>query len=65
MCMGENGMKKLEELSASCIESDQTNLFQFNPKMSYPDPGVDQGRSFLEAEGGCSGEGGDNSVVCV
>jgi hypothetical protein len=34
--MGENGMKKLSELSAACIESSQTNLFQFNPKMSYP-----------------------------
>ncbi len=36
--MGEKGMKKLEELSASCIEWDQTNLFEFSPKMSYPDP---------------------------
>jgi hypothetical protein len=34
--MGENGMKRLGELSAACIESSQTNLFQFNPKMSYP-----------------------------
>jgi hypothetical protein len=34
--MGEAGMKKLSELSAACIESSQTNLFQFNPKMSYP-----------------------------
>jgi hypothetical protein len=34
--MGESGMKKLSELSAACIESSQTNLFQFNPKMSYP-----------------------------
>jgi hypothetical protein len=36
--MGEKGMKKLEELSASCIEWDQTNLFEFSPKMTYPDP---------------------------
>jgi hypothetical protein len=36
--MGEKGMKRLEELSASCIEWDQTNLFEFSPKMSYPDP---------------------------
>ncbi|HEY6413688.1 MAG TPA: hypothetical protein VIX42_08370 [Edaphobacter sp.] len=34
--MGEDGMKKLGELSAACIASTQTNLFQFNPKMSYP-----------------------------
>jgi hypothetical protein len=36
--MGEKGLKKLEELSASCIEWDQTNLFEFSPTMSYPDP---------------------------
>jgi hypothetical protein len=36
--VGEGGMKKLEALSASCIEWDQTNLFEFSPKMSYPDP---------------------------
>lgn len=36
--MGENGMKKIEELTASCVEWDQTNLFEFSPKMSYPDP---------------------------
>ncbi len=34
--MGADGMKKLSELAAACIESSQTNLFQFNPKMSYP-----------------------------
>jgi hypothetical protein len=33
--MGEDGMKKLAELSAAAIESSQTNLFAFNPKMSY------------------------------
>jgi hypothetical protein len=33
--MGEEGMKKLAELSAGAIESSQTNLFAFNPKMSY------------------------------
>lgn len=35
--MGESGMKKVADMSASCIESTQTNLFIFNPKMSYPD----------------------------
>jgi hypothetical protein len=34
--MGESGMKKLGELSAACIEAEQSNLFRFNPKMSYP-----------------------------
>jgi hypothetical protein len=33
--MGEEGMKKLEELSAAAIESSESNLFMFNPKMSY------------------------------
>jgi len=36
--MGEKGMKKIEELSASCVEWSQDNLFVFSPKMSYPDP---------------------------
>ncbi len=34
--LGQDGMKKLEDLEASCVESVQTNLFMFNPKMSYP-----------------------------
>ncbi len=34
--LGESGMKKLDDLEASCISSHQTNLFAFNPKMSYP-----------------------------
>ncbi len=34
--IGENGMKKASELEAACIESEQLNLFAFNPKMSYP-----------------------------
>jgi hypothetical protein len=33
--MGEDGMKKLGELERAAIESSQTNLFMFNPKMSY------------------------------
>ena len=33
--LGEKGMKKLAELTASCVEDVQTNLFSFNPKMSY------------------------------
>jgi len=34
--MGEEGMRKLRELSARAIESSESNLFQFAPKMSYP-----------------------------
>ncbi len=33
--VGESGMKKVRELTAACIESVQTNLFEFSPKMSY------------------------------
>lgn len=33
--MGEEGMKKLNELFASCVESTQQQLFAFNPHMSY------------------------------
>lgn len=33
--MGEEGMKKLEELSAATIESSEWNLFALNPNMSY------------------------------
>jgi hypothetical protein len=36
--MGEEGMKRLDELVASCIESSQHQLFAFNPRMSYADP---------------------------
>jgi len=33
--LGEEGMKRLEELAAAAIESSETNFFMFNPKMSY------------------------------
>ncbi|HVP54696.1 MAG TPA: hypothetical protein VMU45_06840 [Candidatus Eisenbacteria bacterium] len=33
--LGADGMKKLAELSASCLQENQTNLFAFNPKLSY------------------------------
>jgi hypothetical protein len=33
--MGEDGMKKLSELVAACVESSQHQLFAFNPRMSY------------------------------
>lgn len=34
--LGEDGRKKLTELESSCIESGQTNLFVFDPAISYP-----------------------------
>jgi hypothetical protein len=34
--MGEDGMKKLAELEARAVESEQSNLFAFNPKISFP-----------------------------
>ena len=34
--MGEDGMKRLGELESSAVEYHQTNLFHFNPAMSYP-----------------------------
>ena len=34
--LGEKGMEKLAELSAATIDSSETNLFVFNPRMSYP-----------------------------
>lgn len=33
--MGEEGMKKLDELAAASVESSESNLFMLNPHMSY------------------------------
>jgi hypothetical protein len=33
--LGEDGMKKLNELSAACMEAHETNLFIINPRISY------------------------------
>jgi hypothetical protein len=33
--LGEEGMKQMRELSAAAIESSESNLFTFNPRMSY------------------------------
>ena len=39
--LGEQGMKRLSELEIAAVESSQTNLFAFSPKMSYvPDEWV-------------------------
>jgi hypothetical protein len=35
--MGPEKMKKVRELTASCLESEMTNLYEFKPQMSYPD----------------------------
>ncbi len=34
--LGEDGMRKLSDLTAAAIDSAETNLFVFNPRMSYP-----------------------------
>jgi hypothetical protein len=34
--MGEDGIKKLEQLEAACVESSQHNSFVIDPKMSNP-----------------------------
>jgi hypothetical protein len=33
--LGEDGMKKLNELTVTTVDSSETNLFMFNPRMSY------------------------------
>jgi hypothetical protein len=40
--LGPDGLKKLEALEASCVESRQSNLFRIAPKMSYPPPALVQ-----------------------
>ena len=34
--LGPDGMKRVAELTAACLESSESNLFQISPKMSYP-----------------------------
>ena len=54
--MGEDGMKKLGELEAAAVESRQTNLFIFNPRMSYPrDEWVKADADFWAPKAGMSG----------
>jgi hypothetical protein len=57
--LGEDGMKKMNELTASCVEDSQTNLFTFNPKESYvsdawvkADPGFWKPRAAAPAPAG-------------
>jgi hypothetical protein len=35
--MGPEKMKKIGEMTADCLESSMTNLYEFKPTMSYPD----------------------------
>lgn len=37
--MGEDGMKRLGEISTAAIASSESNLFVFNPRISYVSPG--------------------------
>ncbi len=54
--MGEDGMNKLRELESAAIESSQTNLFIFNPRMSYPrDEWVKADPDFWKPKAGMSG----------
>lgn len=34
--VGEDGIKKLDELDASCVQSEMSNIFALDPKMSIP-----------------------------
>ncbi|MGH9682396.1 MAG: hypothetical protein ACRD4S_02130 [Candidatus Acidiferrales bacterium] len=36
--MGKDGMKRLGEISSAAIESEETNIFAFNPRISYVGP---------------------------
>ena len=36
--MGPEGMKKIADMTASCLASSQTNLFKIDPAISYPAP---------------------------
>jgi hypothetical protein len=36
--LGEDGMKKVQDLWATAVEDSQTNLFVFNPRISYVSP---------------------------
>ena len=40
--LGPDGLKKLEALEASCVESRINNIFRIAPKMSYPTPAMVQ-----------------------
>jgi hypothetical protein len=64
--MGEDGMKKLSELESSAVEFTQTNLFIFNPAMSYPrdewikaDPGFWKPKAAVHEKAMSTAKGGE------
>jgi hypothetical protein len=55
--MGPDGMKKLDELSASTIESIEINLFSINPHMSYvPDEVANSAPDFWRPKAAAEGK---------
>ena len=52
--MGPEKMKKIAQMSAECIDSEQTNLYEFNPKMSYPDDSWVKADSFWKPKAGAA-----------
>jgi hypothetical protein len=53
--LGEDGMKKLHELESAAIESSQSNLFAFSPKMSYtPEEWIKADPDFWKVKSGAA-----------
>jgi hypothetical protein len=52
--MGDDGMKKLDELSAASVESSEANLFALNPNMSYVPPEWIKADEFWKPKAGTS-----------
>jgi len=53
--MGQEGMKKLSDLSAAAIDSIETNLFAINPHMSYvPDEIINSDPDFWRPKSAAS-----------
>jgi hypothetical protein len=49
--IGEEGLKKVADLEAACIEESEVNVFQFNPRESYaPDSWVKSDPSFWKSK---------------
>ena len=52
--IGEDGLKKLRELEADCIESSDSELFAINPAQSYPmDEWVKEAPDFWKPKHAC------------
>ncbi len=63
--LGGAGMKKMAELEASCISSSQSNLFQFNPKISYPPDEWVKSDSFWKPKPARSCGSGSGGQACA